>query len=278
MNKVEYFQPPLVCPACGSGTKRDGVYLICPNPECSGGKIGDLIKWTKKLDLKGVASATLEKLYDAQLVASPADLYKLKPELICELEGFGSSSANKIVDTMNSKKEVTFPEFISGLNIPNFSESTAELLEKNGVDSVEKLQKANVNDLVSIKGIGETTANDIIVGISKKEDVILQLFNVGITIKEKKEKKPMGKTSKKLSGSFCFTGAIQAIDSNGERMTRDKMWELVELNGGTIAESVTKDTNYLVTADIASTSSKVQKARKFGVNIISEVEFFGMVG
>jgi DNA ligase (NAD+) len=261
MNK-EYFTPPLNCPVCNCETKRDGVYLICPNPECSGGKIGDLIKWIKKLDLKGVAEATLEKLYNAELVATPADLYKLKPELIENLEGFGSSSANKIVETLNEKKDISFGEFIGGLNIPNVSQKTAELLERNGYDTINKLLESKSIDLSNIKGIGETTANDIINGISKKKDVILQLLNVGIKIKEKvKMTKSHPLTGKKV----VFTGALNIKRNEAQKMVMEV--------GGECPSSLSKDTDFLVMADPNSGSSKAVKAQSYGTKVLSEDQF-----
>lgn len=263
---VEYFKIPDQCPACGSLPKRDGVYLICPNSECSGGKIGDLIKWLQKLDLKGIAAATIEKLYNADLLGNPADLYRLKPEMISGLEGFGDSSANKIVETINSKTVVSFGEFIGGLNMPNFSQKTAELLEKNGFDNVDKLLTTNIETLSNVKGIGEITAKDIIVGITRKKDVILELFAVGIKIKEKVKMK----TNHKLSGKkVVFTGALS--------MKRNEAQQMVISVGGECPSSISKDTDYLVMADPTSGSSKTKKALDYGITIISEADFMELM-
>lgn len=268
---------PSVCPACGGKVTEGGIFLTCENEGCSGGEIGNLVKWVKKLDLKGIASATIEKLYEAGLVKCPSDFYHLKPNLICELEGFGSSSANKIVETLNSKKELTFGEFIGGLNIPNFSDKTAELLEENGLDTVQKiLQKSNI-ELASIKGIGNITASAIREGLTKKINTIHQLEVMGIKIM-KKEKKEKSKGN--LNGkSFVFTGAINRIDTEtGKHYTREKLQEFVIENGGSTPSSISKGTTYLVQADPSSTSAKTQKAEKLGVSILSEEDFFKMIG
>jgi DNA ligase (NAD+) len=274
---VEYFKAPTKCESCGGNLFIEGVFLICKNESCCGNEIGNLVKWIKKLDLKGIAKATIDKLHEANLVKNPSDFYKLRKEMICELEGFGSRSANKIIETLNSKKEVTFKEFIAGLNISNFSGETAELLEENGYDTVDKILSSNENDLVSIKGIGLITAKEIIKGLKKKVKVIEKLYNVGIKIKPKESKTKMSTNSILNGESYCFTGAIQKIDENGERFTREKMWSLVEENGGIVSKSITKEVTYLVTADPDSNSSKIQKARKSGINIISEDEFFKKV-
>ena len=270
---------PKNCPVCGEKASVGGIFLECKNESCSGNEVGNLAKWVKKLDLKGIATATLERLYEAGLVKTPSDLYRLKPNMICELEGFGSSSANKIVETLNSKKELSFGEFIGGLNISNFSDKTAELLEKNGLDTVQKIMQKKDDELASIHGIGMVTAKAIREGLSKKINVINQLNAVGITIM-KKEKIMKKSSGSKLSGkSFVFTGAIERIDpETSKHYTRDKLQEFVVMNGGINSSSLSKETTYLVQADPSSQSTKTQKAQKFGTSIISEIEFFKMIG
>lgn len=266
-----------VCPVCGDRTYEDGVYLVCNNEECKGRKIGDLIKWIRALDLKDIAEATLEKLYDAGYVKSVVDLYRLKPELICELDGFKTRSANKIVDTLNSKKELKFSEFIAGLNIPNFSAKTAELLEKNGYD-LKSLTNVNVKELENIKGIGSITANEISWGIYNKRNLISDLLDVGISIKEKKTKEVDGMGNEFTGKKVVFTGAIQATDENGDRYTRKRLQQMVLESGGECPSSLAKDTDFLVVADPNSNSAKLQKARKYGTDVISEKQFFQIIG
>jgi len=259
----EKLKVPSKCPACGESVKVDGVFLICDNPECSGGKLGDLNKWAKKLELKGVASATLEKLYEAELIEDPSDLYTLKFESIAGLPGFGESSAETIIQTLNEKKEITFPEMIAGLNIPNFSGKTAELLEKNEYETYESILEASNEELSSIKGIGMITSNDIIEGLKKKVEVIKKLFNNGITIKRRKV---MAKSNHPLAGkNVVFTGALE--------MKRTEAQAMVVGVGGICPSSISKDTDFLVIADIDSTSSKAQKARKYGTVLINEAQF-----
>lgn len=274
---IEYFKAPDVCPSCGEKTFIDSVYLVCNNEGCSGSDIGNLAKWVKKLGLKNIASATIEKLYEAELVKTPADFYKLKSNLICELEGFGSRSAEMIIETLNSKKELTFGEFIGGLNIPNFSDKTAELLEKNGYDTVVKIMNADAVKLSKIKGIGTITAEAIVSGINKKQLEIFKLLEAGIVIKMKEKKE---KSKGNLNGkSFVFTGAINRIDTEtGKHYTREKLQEFVIENGGSTPSSISKGTTYLVQADPSSTSAKTQKAEKLGVSILSEEDFFKMIG
>lgn len=258
----------MACPVCGENSSEDGVFLVCKNDKCKGGQIGNLKKWVKKLDLKGIAEATLEKLYDAGYVKTPADLYKLEPHLICEIDGFKTRSASRIIETLNSKKEVTLSEFIAGLNIPNFSGKTAELLEKNGFESVKKMMNAQEYELTEIKGVGIETARSIIKGLQKKIKIIEELIGVGITIKSREEN---SNTGNPFSGKkVVFTGALN--------IKRKDAQTLVKSVGGECPSSLSKDTDYLVMADVNSTSSKANKARSYGTEILSEDQFIKMIG
>lgn len=259
---------PESCPVCGEKAYEDGVFLVCKNDKCKGGQIGNLKKWVKKLDLKGIAEATLEKLYDVGYVKTPADLYRLEPHLICEIDGFKTKSSNKIVETLNSKKEVTLSEFIAGLNIPNFSGKTAELLEKSGFDSVKKILNAHEYELTEIKGIGIETARSILRGLQKKTKIIKDLLDVGITIKS---------LDKNLLSDNVFSGK-KVVFTGALNIKRKDAQTLVKSVGGECPSSLSKDTDYLVMADVNSTSSKANKARSYGTEILSEDQFIKMIG
>lgn len=258
---------PSVCPECGEKASDDGVFLVCKNENCCGNEIGNLVKWIKKLDLKGIAKATIEKLHEANLVKNPSDFYKLKKEMICEIEGFGSRSAEIIIDTLNSKKEITFGEFVGGLNIPNFSDKTAELLEKNGYDTFYKILNASIEELSNVKGIGEITAKAIIDGIEKKNFIIHDLLIEGIKIKERKV---LTKSQNPFVGKrVVFTGALNIKRSDAQKM-------VIEV-GGECPSSLSKDTDYLVMAGEDSTSAKAMKAKQYGTKIINEDQFLKMI-
>ncbi len=262
-----YFKAPRTCPVCNERTTIDGVFLVCDNDECRGGITGNLKKWIKKLDLKGIGPGIVSALYDAGLVKIPSDFYLLEEKDIANLEGFGTSSAKNIVEIINSKKELTLSEFIGGLNIPNFSGKTAELLEKNGFDTVKKICNAQEYELTKIKGIEITTARAILKGIQKKTEVITALMDVGIIVKKKQEVKKGGNpfTKKKV----VFTGALS--------IKRKEAQDMVKNVGGECPGSLSKNTDFLVIADPNSNSTKAQKARKFGTKLINEATFLEMI-
>jgi len=294
------------CPVCDTPVVENGKFLVCPNPDCDGSKIGDLKKWASVSEMQslGIGGKTLEKLFDEGLVADVADLYTLKTNQLENLEGFGKRSAEKIIEIIDSKRELPLAEFIGGLNIRNFSTSMVKLLVENGYDTLEKIIALNFEEvervkmvegiptshflvkddnkiisitfeeLVKIKGIEEKTATSFLNGLESKKEVIEKLLKNGVTIKENKVMESKGNLNEM---SFCFTGAVQATDENGERYKRSMLESLVKENGGQV-KSVSSGLTYLVQADPESTSSKSEKAKKFGVKIISDIKFLEMIG
>jgi DNA ligase (NAD+) len=263
------------CPVCDTPTQEKGKFLVCPNPECDGSKIGDLKKWASVTEMQslGMGGKTIEKLFDDGLVVDVADLYTLQTSQLENLEGFGKRSAEKIIEIIDSKRELPLAEFIGGLNIRNFSTSMVELLVENGYDTLDKIFALNLETLVSIKGIEEKTATTFLKGLNLKLEVINKLLKNGVKIKENKVMESKGN----LGGmSFCFTGAVQALDESGERYKRGTLESLVKENGGEV-KSVSSGLTYLVQADPSSTSSKSEKAKKFGVKIISDIKFLEMI-
>ena len=278
----EYFELPTECPVCGDEPVENGKFLECQNPICDGAKIGALRKWAIVTEMQslGIGEKTLERLYNEGLVLEPQDLYTLEKRQMENLEGFGERSAEKIYNIIQSKRELPLPEFIGGLNIRNFSTSMVELLVEYGYDTLEKLFDLDRDALVRIKGIEDKTATAFMEGIESKKNIINGLLDVGVKIKEHNDMatQTISDAAGKLSGkSFCFTGKVEVLNEDGERYTRSMLQDLVMADGGSSVSSVREGLTYLVQADPSSESTKTKKALNLGVDIISDVEFLGMV-
>jgi DNA ligase (NAD+) len=275
-SKGNYFQIPQNCPICGHQTEVEGAYLICPNDLCQGLALGNLGRWINALKIMDIGDNIIEALYKAKRIATPADFYRLITTDISTLERLGERSAVKILAHLKEKMEIDLPMFIDGLNIRNFGSRTAETLVEAGFDTIEKMQNATIDNLITVKGIQTKTAEAISSGLLNKKEIIADLLSVGITFKIKDKIQVKGNT---LQGkSFCFTGAINRIDDNGKRYSREMMHKLVVENGGTVEEAVKKGLSFLVMADPNSVSSKAQKARQIGTEVLSESDFFKKLG
>lgn len=269
--------PPTSCPSCDRLVERDGPFVICKHEDCPGREIGNLKKWLKVLDVKGIGPETIDVLYSKGIVKNPADFYTLKPEDMAGLDGFGKRKAQIIVDAVRSKMTVDLPEFVGGLNIPNFSTSMVRLLVDAGYDTLDKLKNVTYSQMLKIRGIESSKARAFITGFSRKLDTCAKLIANGIEINSFESPSPLEVEGIFVGKSFCFTGAIQAEDENGDRYTRKMMEKLVVDNGGTVS-SVKKGLSYLVQADPNSHSEKTKKAMKLGVTVMSESNFFSLLG
>jgi DNA ligase (NAD+) len=280
---TENFEVPSTCPECGGkaeiqislvkGQLTASKFLSCTNDACSGLGTGNLERWINVLNIDSVGPKIIQMLYDKHLVREPADFYRLTVSQVSELERMGERSATKVVENLKAKMCITLPEFIAGLNMPNFSTETAQALIKAGYNDILKIYNATEEQLVAVNGIGEKTASQIKKGLQEKAIVIKNLFDVGITIKEPDKVKI---DSEALKGKiFCFTGTIQSTDKNGERLTREDMHAIVIKNGGQIEKAVKKGLTYLVVGEDAG--SKLDRAKQLNIPVLSELEFFNLL-
>lgn len=149
--------------------------------------------------------------------------------------------------------------FVAALGIETVSRETAKLLVGAGYDTIEKIAAATPEELANIPGLGEIKAQRITDGVRGRLAEIERLKAAGVVPVALAEGGP-------LAGlSFCFSGS--------STRPRKVLEQLVEKNGGSVASSVTKGLKYLVLADPSSTSSKAEKARKLGTEVIDEARF-----
>lgn len=267
---------PKLCPVCGHETEKSEKYLICPNDSCPALTEGNLYKWIDALGILHISMETISKLHENGLLKFPSDFYKLNISDFESIEGLGEKSGQKIISQLNEKKKIPLNMFIAGLNINGFSSSMADKLIGSGYDNLDKIQNITIQELSSIPGIKEKISEKIKFGIEQKRTVISKLLDVGVSISMNEKIKT---ESESLSGkSFCFTGAINRKRQDGSKYTREEMQGLVLKNSGIVHDTVKKDTMFLVQADPSSQSSKSKKAIQYGTKVISEDEFFEMVG
>ncbi len=254
---------PETCGACEELVQVDGEYLMCVNESCPARRLGRLKTWVKHLNLLEWGDKTFVRFIEEGLVNEPADLYRLSVAQIKGLSGFQETSAKNLLDPLNAKKQIPIDVFVAALGIQTVSKSTAKLLVAAEYDSFDKIAAATVEGLAEIDGLGTIKADKIIRGVQSRLPEIARLAEVGVTPVAPAQGGP-------LAGlSFCFSGA--------QKRPRKELEALVELNGGAVRSSVTKGLSYLVLSDPTSTSSKAQKARKLGTEIIDGDAFEALV-
>jgi DNA ligase (NAD+) len=263
------YNPPEFCPECnGHLVVREGeVNLFCENPECPSILKSRLEYWVSKeaMDIDFVGPSIISQLFDLGLVRYPVDLYKLNYEDFFKLEAVKEKSASNMYNSIQESKNRPFSRFITALSIRHVGKETAELLTEE-FPSLELLLSASLEQLSSIEGIGDKIALSIheYFKDAKNLELIKEFEEFGFVFENK-----IVKTEELLGKTFVLTGTLAT-------MTRDEASEKIKQRGGKTSSSVSKNTSYVLVG--ANAGSKLDKAEKLGVIILSEDDFLTMIG
>ena len=263
------FKMPEKCPACNTKLiKLEGEALLkCPNPKCFARQRRNFYHFVSRpaFDIDGLGPKIINKLLDEGLVQDPSDLFELKEGDIVPLERFAEKSAENLVNSIQSKKEISLARFIYALGIRNVGQETAiELAKRFG--SVKQIKEAKLEEIDSILDIGPVVAKSIYEWFSDKDNLkFLEKLQKFVKIQNTNYKSQ----NLKLAGqTFVLTGSLKS-------MTRDQAKEKIRELGGDIAGSVSSKTDFVVAG--SEPGSKAEKAKKLGVKIISEKEFLNLI-
>ncbi|WP_276372110.1 NAD-dependent DNA ligase LigA [Chryseolinea sp. H1M3-3] len=258
------------CPECGSKLVRvEGeAAFYCPNingcPPQIKGRIEHFIQ-RKAMDINSIGERTIHQLYELGLVKSPADLYDLKREDILRLEGFKEKSAKNILDGIEASKSVPFESVLFAVGIRYVGKTVAEKLARY-FKSIDKIANASVEELLQAPEVGGKIAHSIHEFFRNAENKreIERLKAAGLQFQS--DAKEPEKESDVLGGkSFVISGTF-------EHYERDELQDIILKNGGRILSGVSGKLDYLVAGDNMG-PSKLAKAEKLGVKIISEKDF-----
>jgi DNA ligase (NAD+) len=264
------FEMPTHCPECNTKLVKyrpEDAAWRCPNDACPSQSWKRIEHFASKgaLDIEGLGEKNVIALLDAGLINDPADIYKLKADQVIKLDRFAEISSNKLVDAIQAKKQPPLGRFIFGLGIRHVGSQTAIDLA-NHFRSLEALEKATIDDLAEVEGIGDIVAEALVEWFSEphSQELLEKFRSQGVWPEEVK------KVGGKLSGqSFVVTGSL-------ESMGRDEAGERIRALGGTFQSSVGKDTDYLVVgANVGA--SKLTKAKKLGTKQLDEQEFLKLL-
>jgi DNA ligase (NAD+) len=271
-------QPPERCPACQRPLERENRYFRCSNPTCSGKVYGDLRKWIVEMEIEAIGEKWVVALIDKGLIKEPADLYRLKVEDLLPLERMGQTLAEKMVRNIEASRNPTLDRFIAALNIPEFSRQRAQMLIDAGHGTLESILALSPAAIAAVKGFAEVLADRVWAGLQERRERIRSLIAAGVSVEEDAAAPPAGAGGKLAGKTFCFTGAVKAVNPvTDKRWTRKELEEEVRRHGGKALSTVNAGLDYLVMSDPGSTSTKAQKARKLGTAVIAEEDFFRML-
>lgn len=271
IGKEKKFNFPANCPTCDQPIKRiqgEAAYK-CVNKNCPAIKREAIYHFVSRVavDIAGVGPKIVDQLMDTGLVKDAADLYLLKKEDLLNLERFAEKSAENAIGAINSHKIIALDRFIFALGIPHVgSETAVDLARKFG--RLEKLKKAEVEELNNIRDIGNVVARSIYNWF--RGDYNMKLLGKFEKVGVKIQNQESTQKSSKLAGLiFVFSGRLDSI-------SREKAEEIVRENGGNTSSAVSKETGFLIAGE--EPGSKYNKAKQLGVKIISEKEFLNMIG
>ncbi|MCI2779927.1 NAD-dependent DNA ligase LigA [Clostridium perfringens] len=262
-------EEPKVCPACGAHLVHEGVHIYCENTlGCKPQMVKTIVHFAGReaMNIAGFSERTAEQLFEKLDIRDISDLYKLEYEKLLDLDKFGPKKAQNLLDAIEKSKDCTLEAFLYSLGIPNVGVKTAKDLVKR-FESLENLEKATFEELVSVQDVGDIVARSIIEFFKEERTlkVINELLSLGVNPHyEKKEflESPfMGKT-------VVVTGTL-------ENYSRTSIKEKLESLGAKVSGSVSKKTDFVIAGEAAG--SKYDKAKSLGVTILSEEEFENMI-
>src|ERR687891_1391254 len=257
------FRMPTNCPLCDAEiVKPEGeVMHRCPNRACPSRGLETLINWVSAaMDIEGVGEQFVRRLWEEGLLRSMPDLYRLTPERLAELEGYGAVSARNAVEAIQRSKEQPFSRVLFGLNIPDVGWVTARNLARH-FGSVDRLLESSQEDVMEVEGIGPDRAESIADWFSDEQNraLVQELRDLGLRFELSEEERPV---------EGPLTGHTYVITGTLERFSREEAKRGLEERGAKVGDSVSKKTTGLIVGE--SPGSKLEKARKAGVPILGE--------
>lgn len=265
------FVMPSHCPECGAEVVREDGEAVyrCSSMSCPAQRIRHMIHFVSKpaMNIDGLGEAIIEQLFENKLIETAADLYYLKAEDIEKLDKMGAKSTENFINSLeNSKKNPLF-RVICGLGIQHIGEKASKILAKKYL-SIDALMKADVEELTQINEVGEIMANSIVNFFKEPHNIefIEKLRNAGVNLEDEPTAESVDTRFDAMT--FVLTGTLT-------QFTRAQATEIIESFGGKTSSSVSKKTTYVLAGEEAG--SKLDKANKLGVTVITEEEFNNMI-
>lgn len=269
--KENPFAMPTHCPACGSELVRlEGeVALRCINPKCPAQIREGLIHFVSRnaMNIDGLGEKVITQLFQENLVADVADIYKLTKEQLIQLERMGEKSVQNLLTAIEASKENSLERLLFGLGIRHVGAKAAKILAQT-YEHIDRLMEAKEEELQAITDIGEKMANSIVTYFQAPEvkELIDELKSLGVNVTYKGERpQNIADIESPVAGkTIVLTGKLT-------NLSRNEAKEKLEQLGATVTGSVSKKTDIVIAG--ADAGSKLEKAQSLDIEIWSEEQF-----
>lgn len=255
---------PTNCPSCDSKLLHfeDEVALRCINPRCPAQIKEGLIHFASRdaMNISGLGSSIVEKLFAANLVKDVADIYRLTVEDFLLLDGIKEKSAQKLYQAIQASKENSAEKLLFGLGIRHVGSKASQLLLQH-FHSIESLAQANPEEVASIESLGSVIAQSLQSYFETEGAKILlsELKELGVNLDYK---------GQVVAADAALSGLTVVLTGKLERLTRSEAKSKLENLGAKVTGSVSKKTDLVVAG--ADAGSKLQKAQELGIEIRDE--------
>ena len=274
------FIMPERCPICGAEVIRlpDEAAHRCINRTSCPAQLKEALKYfasRNAMDIKGLGDSLASKLIDTGKIHSLLDIYRLEIGDWLSLDKVQEKTASNIMAGIEASKKRPLENILTALGIPDVGKSVAGLLVDR-FSSIDAISEASEYEIASIEGVGAVIANSVYEFFKTNQGLVSELKELGInTVKAEPTETAttthtaiMANNEFFANKTFVFTGTLSS-------MTRDEASSQAKLRGAKISGSISSKTDFLVAGDKAG--SKLQKAEKLGVKILSEEEFLAQL-
>ncbi len=267
------YMPPETCPACGQPVEHfEGeVAWFCVNAACPAQLLRNVEHFVSKgaMDINGLGYKIVEQLIQSGLVKDVADIYSLTREQLLGLEGFAEKKADNLLAAVQASAAQPLSRLIAALGIHGVGEVAATDLARH-FGSLDVLATARLEDVQAIEGFGPNTAASIVDWFARpaNQNLLAKLKQAGVW--------PVSQAGESSAGGGPLAGLTFVVTGSLPTLSRDGVKEFIEQHGGKVTDSVSKNTSYLVLGE--NPGSKLEKARKLGVEVIDEAGLRNLAG
>ena len=268
--KEKDFKMPTSCPVCGGIIVREEGEAIsrCIGIECPAKLLRSIVHFASKvgMDIRGLGYSIIEELINRGLINNIADIYSLTKQDIASLKKNGDKFAQNLIDAIQESKNNELNKLINALGIRHVGTKSAKILAKR-YGTMDKLMNASFESLSLTEDVGEITADSVSEFFMQEQtrDLIEKLKTAGVNMVEHQEEIIDERFYGKV---FVLTGTL-------ENYTREEAGKIIERYAGKVSSTVSKKTSYVLAGEEAG--SKLTKAERLGVTIITEKQFEEMI-